>query len=87
MAFLPFYHIFAAVGTFVTALAWSETSVIIPGFDPRHFLEVIPKYKVNFLTFIIIYAAKRLAVTAGLMLTVMLRYCQRPFVWLCSIYE
>lgn len=44
---LPFYHIYSVMATFMTSLAWGQTSIIVPGFDPRLFLEVVPKHKVN----------------------------------------
>jgi acyl-CoA synthetase (AMP-forming)/AMP-acid ligase II len=47
LAVLPFYHIFAVITTFVNSLAWGQTSVVVPGFDPRVFLEVVPKFKVD----------------------------------------
>ena len=47
LGLLPFYHIYAVMATFITSLSWGQTSVIVPGFDPRVFLEVVPKYKVG----------------------------------------
>ena len=47
LGLLPFYHIYAVMATFVTSLSRGQTSVIVPGFDPRVFLEVVPKFKVG----------------------------------------
>ena len=47
LGLLPFYHIYAVMATFMTSLSWGHTSVIVPGFDPRVFLEVVPKFKVG----------------------------------------
>lgn len=49
---LPFYHIYAVMASFLTTFYKGQTTVVIPGFDPYVFLEVIPKYKVN-LTFVV----------------------------------
>jgi len=43
---LPFYHIYAVMVTFMMSLSWGQTTVVVPGFDPRLFLEIVPKYKV-----------------------------------------
>ena len=47
LGLLPFYHIYAVMASFLSSLAWGQTSVIVPGFDPRNFLEIVPKYKVH----------------------------------------
>jgi len=54
LGLLPFYHIYAVMATFITSLSRGQTSVIVPGFDPRVFLEVVPKYKVVHHTVIIV---------------------------------
>jgi acyl-CoA synthetase (AMP-forming)/AMP-acid ligase II len=46
LGILPFYHIYSIIATFLSGLAWGQTTVVLPGFDPRLFLEVVPKYKV-----------------------------------------
>ena len=47
LGLLPFYHIYAVMVTFVMSLSWGQTTVVVPGFDPRLFLELVPKYKVG----------------------------------------
>jgi len=47
LGLLPFYHIYAVLVTFLSSLSWGQTTVVIPGFDPRLFLEIVPKYKVR----------------------------------------
>jgi len=47
LGLLPFYHIYAVMATFITSMSRGQTSVIVPGFDPRVFLEVVPKFKVG----------------------------------------
>ena len=47
LGLLPFYHIYAVLVTFVASLSWGQTTVVVPGFDPRLFLEIVPKYKVG----------------------------------------
>jgi len=47
LGLLPFYHIYAVMVTFVMSLSWGQTTVVVPGFDPRLFLEIVPKYKVS----------------------------------------
>ena len=47
LGLLPFYHIFAIIVNFMSSLAWGQTSVIMPNFEPKMFLETIQKYKVT----------------------------------------
>jgi acyl-CoA synthetase (AMP-forming)/AMP-acid ligase II len=47
LGLLPFYHIFAVIASFVSTFYRGQTTVVVPGFDPRVFLEVVPKYKIN----------------------------------------
>ena len=47
MALLPFYHIFGIIVHLITAPRIGQTSVIIPGFDPKLFLNTIQKYSVS----------------------------------------
>lgn len=52
LGLLPFYHIYALIVSFLSTFYKGQTTVVVPGFDPRVFLESIPKYKVN-LTFLV----------------------------------
>ena len=47
LGLLPFYHIYAFIVYFMCGLSWGQTTVVIPGFDPKLFLETIQKYKVT----------------------------------------
>jgi acyl-CoA synthetase (AMP-forming)/AMP-acid ligase II len=42
--FLPFFHIYGMAVLMIPALAVGATQVILPGFDPKRFLEVIAQY-------------------------------------------
>jgi acyl-CoA synthetase (AMP-forming)/AMP-acid ligase II len=42
--FLPFFHIYGMAVLMIPALAVGATQVILPGFDPKRFLEVITAY-------------------------------------------
>lgn len=44
---LPFYHIYAFMLNIIASLAWGQTTVVVPGFEPKLFLESIEKYRVN----------------------------------------
>ncbi len=43
--FLPFFHIYGMAVLMIPALAVGATQVILPGFDPKRFLEVIHEYQ------------------------------------------
>jgi len=43
--FLPFFHIYGMAVLMIPALAVGAQQVILPGFDPKRFLEVIPEYR------------------------------------------
>lgn len=47
MALLPFYHIYGIIVHLITSLRIGQTSVVIPGFDPKLFLATIQKYNVG----------------------------------------
>jgi acyl-CoA synthetase (AMP-forming)/AMP-acid ligase II len=42
--FLPFFHIYGMAVLMIPAIAVGATQVILPGFDPKRFLEVIVEY-------------------------------------------
>ena len=42
--FLPFFHIYGMAVLMIPALSIGATQVILPGFDPKRFLEVIAEY-------------------------------------------
>jgi acyl-CoA synthetase (AMP-forming)/AMP-acid ligase II len=43
--FLPFFHIYGMAVLMIPALSIGATQVILPGFDPKRFLEVIQEYR------------------------------------------
>jgi acyl-CoA synthetase (AMP-forming)/AMP-acid ligase II len=43
--FLPFFHIYGMAVLMIPGLAVGATQVILPGFDPKRFLEVIAEYQ------------------------------------------
>lgn len=43
--FLPFFHIYGMGVLMIPALAVGATQVVLPGFDPKRFLEVIQEYR------------------------------------------
>jgi acyl-CoA synthetase (AMP-forming)/AMP-acid ligase II len=43
--FLPFFHIYGMAVLMIPALAVGATQVILPGFDPKRFLEVIQEHQ------------------------------------------
>jgi acyl-CoA synthetase (AMP-forming)/AMP-acid ligase II len=43
--FLPFFHIYGMGVLMIPALAVGATQVVLPGFDPKRFLEVIQTYR------------------------------------------
>jgi acyl-CoA synthetase (AMP-forming)/AMP-acid ligase II len=43
--FLPFFHIYGMAVLMIPALAVGATQVVLPGFDPKRFLEVIVQYR------------------------------------------
>ena len=43
--FLPFFHIYGMAVLMIPGLAAGATQVVLPGFDPRRFLEVIAEYR------------------------------------------
>lgn len=75
LSYLPFYHIMTAATLFITALARGHTSVILPGFDPSNFLETVPKYKVNSLTFVLRFVGHLCASCSPEVCTVVLSLC------------
>lgn len=44
---LPFYHVFAIMANIFSSLAWGQTTIVVPGFEPKLFLEAIQKYRVE----------------------------------------
>ena len=43
--FLPFFHIYGMAVLMIPGLASGATQVILPGFDPKRFLEVVHEYR------------------------------------------
>ena len=47
LGLLPFHSITAVLATFMISLSGGHTTVVVPRFDLRLFLEIVPKYKVG----------------------------------------